>query len=688
MPKLTKTSLFRDSKGRFLPSDIQEALRTGRPVDPQKSPKGRDQNHEEIFQDCLESIPLFASLFLPEHCNEAFADFHKELFELLHELVKGRGKGETKPVIVDSPPNAENTISITPGHQTLTPSQPPTPQPPDMDTVNNMAQALQDGTLADSHMDIDRERAGCERQLAHGEGGGHVRVGDVGRVQPPTQFSNQISSVTEVSDIVEEVIHGNHSSPTPNEEESKPRVSEHKSNDIKGGTLATRVKESLAKPRGKRISKFERLAIAAPRGHAKSTLVSLVFVLWCVVYKLENYILIISDSEDQSKMNLDAVKAELESNDLLRAVYGDLVGKVWGAEAIETSNAVRVQVRGSGQRIRGLKYRHSRPGLVVCDDLENDTHVETSEQRDKLKRWFSAALKPALRKGGKLVVIGTILHEDSLLAELLNSRGWCSKVYTCETDGCPLWPDHYSFEDLMEIKAQYQEKGQLDIFFREYYNQIIDIENAVFQRAYFNYLTVDELFERRENEDFKTFLTVDPAYTQSASSDFTAFVVTMTDVDKNLIVVDCVKRRMSMKELIDTWFDLVETYQPDGVGIQKIDWAKSLRMPMLDEMRRRQIFFRVKELQVYSKNAGMFNKNARIERLGPRYASGQILHITDGRGIKDLEQELESFPRAKHDDLADALSMQIDLIYPPSPRRKPKRFYEKERLDPISGYPI
>lgn len=43
-----------------------------------------------------------------------------------------------------------------------------------------------------------------------------------------------------------------------------------------------------------------RLAVAAPRGHAKSTIVSLVFVLWCALYRKEKFILIISATKDQA----------------------------------------------------------------------------------------------------------------------------------------------------------------------------------------------------------------------------------------------------------------------------------------------------------------------------------------------------------------------------------------------------
>src|SRR5712691_150270 len=60
-----------------------------------------------------------------------------------------------------------------------------------------------------------------------------------------------------------------------------------------------------------------RLAIAAPRGHAKSTVTSLAYVLWSICFNLEPFIVLISNTADQAADLLAAVKGELESNPLL-----------------------------------------------------------------------------------------------------------------------------------------------------------------------------------------------------------------------------------------------------------------------------------------------------------------------------------------------------------------------------------
>ena len=68
------------------------------------------------------------------------------------------------------------------------------------------------------------------------------------------------------------------------------------------------------------------LAIAAPRGHAKSTIVTLAYVLWCQVYSKEPYIVVVSGTGDQASKLLEHVKRQVETNTLLREDFPELLG--------------------------------------------------------------------------------------------------------------------------------------------------------------------------------------------------------------------------------------------------------------------------------------------------------------------------------------------------------------------------
>ncbi len=167
-------------------------------------------------------------------------------------------------------------------------------------------------------------------------------------------------------------------------------------------------------------------ANAAPRGNAKSTWGTFVLPLWVTVFKKRTYPLIVSETLGQAESFIQSIKAELESNERLKqdfpGVCGD--GPVWQSDTIVTRNGVKIQGVGSGQKLRGLKHGSRRPDLVIGDDLENDESVESPEQRKKLSNWFFKALMKIGAKYTVYIVVGTILHAEALLSDLLERPGW------------------------------------------------------------------------------------------------------------------------------------------------------------------------------------------------------------------------------------------------------------------------
>ena len=183
-------------------------------------------------------------------------------------------------------------------------------------------------------------------------------------------------------------------------------------------------------------------AIAAPRGNAKSTLVTQIFVIWCLVTGRKHYPVIVMDALDQALPMLEAIKAELEYNPRLMMDFPDATGpgRVWQTGTILTKNDAKVQAFGSGKRMRGLRHGPHRPDLVIGDDLENDENVRSPEQRDKLQSWLTKtvlSLGPA-DDSMDVIIIGTILHYDSVLNRLLDNPLWSSKKFK----SIERWPDN------------------------------------------------------------------------------------------------------------------------------------------------------------------------------------------------------------------------------------------------------
>jgi predicted phage terminase large subunit-like protein len=193
-------------------------------------------------------------------------------------------------------------------------------------------------------------------------------------------------------------------------------------------------------------------AIAAPRGEAKSTIVGMIFVIWCVLTSRKHYVCLIMDAFEQAGEQLEGLKAEMDTNPRLLNDWPTICGRgrVWQQGVIITRNNRKVQAFGSGKRIRGRRHGPHRPDLVIGDDLENDENVRSPEQRDKLESWL---LKSVLQLGDAtgsmdVIIIGTILHYDSVLNRLLKNPLWRRKRFQAIID----WPAR------MDLWEQFEER--------------------------------------------------------------------------------------------------------------------------------------------------------------------------------------------------------------------------------------
>lgn len=407
----------------------------------------------------------------------------------------------------------------------------------------------------------------------------------------------------------------------------------------------------------------KRIAIAAPRGHAKSTIFDLIYLSWLIVHKKTKFTLLISDTYSQSTLFLETIKAEFEANERLRAFYGNLVTEKWSEEEIVVGD-VMVKALGANMKVRGLKYRNFRPDMVLCDDLENDEMVENKERREKLSRWFNGALIPSLAPEGKVFVIGTILHYDSLLNNLINEKrypDWNKKIYRAVMDGRALWPEHLNLQQLEDIKQNYMREGQGFLFYQEYMNDPVSDEFRKFKFEKIKFFDPKE----QEGKQLNVYMAVDRAYSMEKTADFTGIVIVGVDSDNRWYILDAERFKGNEKSLIEKLFDLKKFYSPLKVGIEQRSYLYTLKPTLDEEMRRRNEFFNVEELKDLGKS-----KALRIEALLPRYeASGMFFK----KGQDDLIDELTTFPRGQYDDLIDALAYITTMAAVP---------YNPSKLDP------
>lgn len=173
-------------------------------------------------------------------------------------------------------------------------------------------------------------------------------------------------------------------------------------------------------------SRGSKNAIAAPRGSAKSTIVSLQYVIYCICYKTEDFVIIISNTADQAVNFLTNIKQELERNELLIKDFPEIceIGQKpgparWSQKEIITKNGVKVTALGVGQQIRGRLNKEHRPTLIILDDIETDESYQTPDVFDKLQNWLTKSVLKAGTSITNVVYVGTIHHYNSLLAQFM-----------------------------------------------------------------------------------------------------------------------------------------------------------------------------------------------------------------------------------------------------------------------------
>lgn len=420
------------------------------------------------------------------------------------------------------------------------------------------------------------------------------------------------------------------------------------------------------------------LAIAAPRGEAKSTLVSQLFTLYCLVAQKKRYALIVMDSIDQAYPMLEAIKVELEFNQRLRVDFPEIAGqgRVWQAATIVTKANQKVQVAGSGKKLRGLRHGAYRPDLVVLDDIENDEQVRSPEQRDKLHDWLKKTVLPLGAAGDKLdvVYIGTILHYDSVLNRTLSSKAWKTakfKALIRQPDDMSLWDkweDLYLNEGEAVADAFYsQNKSAMDkgavvswaarpiltlmkirardghaTFDSEYQNDPLSSDDAMFANAltYWTELPGELVY----------FGALDPSLGKAgASRDPSAILVGgyHRETGKLYVIEAQVKKRLP-DLIIEDVIRMQKQYQCQRWFVETVQFQEFLKDELVKRSAQRGIPIPATATKPNT------DKMLRIESLQPHMANGLILlHSSQAT----LISQLRHFPKADHDDGPDALEM-------------------------------
>jgi predicted phage terminase large subunit-like protein len=435
-----------------------------------------------------------------------------------------------------------------------------------------------------------------------------------------------------------------------------------------------------------------KINLVGPRGAAKSTIATLTYVLQCAVEGWEPYIWIVSDTKHQAHLHLENVKSELLENERLASDYPRATGRgpLWTKDRIQLRNAVLIESLGTGQSMRGQRFRAHRPTLIVCDDLQNDSHISSAAQRESSRVWFQGTLLKAGARCTNIVNLATALHREALAMELLKAPGWTSKLFRaieswptqmhlweeweaiyCDVDNPSakraaidffqkyrdemeagaklLWPD---VEDLYTLMRMRVESGRT-AFEREKQGSPVDPESCEFPESYFE---EHIWFDDWPAEFAVKAIALDPSKGADARrGDYSAYVMLGIDPTGTMFIEADLARRPTPQMVADG-AALYRRFLPQSFGVEANQYQELLAGEIAAEFER-QGLPRIAPATIHNQ----VNKQVRIRRLGP-YLSMQRLRFKRGSAsTKLLVEQLRDFPAGAHDDGPDALEMALRL---------------------------
>lgn len=419
----------------------------------------------------------------------------------------------------------------------------------------------------------------------------------------------------------------------------------------------------------------QRKLVIAPRGSAKSTHISLIFPLWCVVRSLKHYIVLIMDAFEQAAVMLEALKAELEVNPRLKYDFPDVFGqgRVWREGDIVTRNNVKIEGFGTGKKIRGRRHGPFRPDLAILDDVENDENVANPKQRDKLEGWISKAVLKLGPPDGSMDVLyaGTVLHHDAVIVRFSRKPQWQAtefrailtwpdrmdlwdrweELYLTDEPaaddwyqanakdmerGAELnWPDNHTLLYLMRERA-----GEHSAFESEYQNKPVSRDNP-FQ---------DLTWWVQKKRDWLFFGAIDPSLGKNnRHRDPSAILIGGYDRETQVLdVVEASIRRRLPDVIIADAIALQRDYACQLWFVESVQFQELLRTDLMKAAARAGLAMPCVPI------VPLADKALRIERLQPPVHAGLIRF---NAAHKVLVDQLQQWPDADHDDGPDCLEM-------------------------------
>ncbi len=403
----------------------------------------------------------------------------------------------------------------------------------------------------------------------------------------------------------------------------------------------------------------ENLYVVAFRGSGKSTMATTAYPIWAILGKQQKkFCIIFCHTRIQAKQHMMNIKQELENNDLLKKDLGPFQEESdeWGSYSLVfKKHGARISVASTEQSIRGIRHNEHRPDLIICDDVEDVQSAKTREGRNKTYNWLRGEVIPTGDRNTRLILIGNLLHEDSLLMrikeEIKNgkAKGTFKQYPLLDQDNNCLWTGKYPTEkDIEDEKLKVASEISWQ---REYLLRIIPSDDQVIYPEWIKFY--DELHPTSHKAYRGTYAGVDLAISTSDAADFTSVVMARVygrrDKLRIYILPNPINKKLNFPAQVDLLKDIKNTQMPkstDNLFVESVAYQEAL--PQMLEMQG------IKAEAIKPKG----DKRTRLALTSTSIKSAIVKFPR--HGCEELIEQLVGFGVEKHDDLADAFSLLVN----------------------------
>ncbi len=440
----------------------------------------------------------------------------------------------------------------------------------------------------------------------------------------------------------------------------------------------------------------------------------------------------VSKSQSDSIDNIKYISKFLRQSPYILHYFGGetgFQGTPWNQEDITTKYNDRLLSSSNLKNIRGKTEATMEEGAirffrVFGDDFENEENTKTFQAREGLKKKLLASIIPAIeinKKGARLFLIGTPVHGDSLIQNLLDDwekikgdskkiKEFPWKILTWKSTqpdmpGGVLWKGRMSRFVLDKKRAEYEAREKLALYYQEYELEVQSDEERKWTRNHIKFWKGHYLHEDGKNYiveegnkiEVNTWIGSDPATDiDTETADSNCVMAIAYDNETNVYVLEYAlhksipilalrdqQNRVTDKEgVIDIYARFYDKYHAEGGTVEDVAMTRSFFQSFNAERSRVGSFLYDRwDMKAGSeKPAGKGAKLSRIyARLNDRFTSGKI-HFREN--MQELIFQTTNIgPRLAHDDCIETLDLACLRIYPPAN----KKLVEKVEPDRYTG---